>query len=474
MIFQNSLLRVLLYGGTLLLAVCTTVLAGSATWIPNPVSNDWNTSANWTPATIPIALGDVATFGASDITNVSLSQPALISSIIFAPGAGSYTIDAGSNGLVIDALSGTGAPGVENDSGVMQSFVGANMSISGEGSAGDLTSWTVSGFFQFNINATAGSAIFTVQGGLFEFFAASNAANGTFTVNDNALFEFAGHSTAGNATITLNDGNLQFFDQATGGTARFQIFGVSNLDTSAHITPLTVGSIEGDGVVFLGATSLTVGGNNSSRVFSGTVQDGGHAGRTGGSLTKTGSGSLTLSGANTYTGTTTVKKGKLVVANTSGSATGTGAVTVVAGMLGGGGIISGPVTVGTGSGSGAFLAPATGTNMKATFTTQGALTLKSDATYTYTVKAKGRNVQTDKVVANGVTISGASFSFKATIQGALQAGTVLTVISNSSANPISGTFSNLADGSTITTGGNTFQANYEGGDGNDLTLTVVP
>ncbi len=472
MIFQNSLLRILLYGGTLLLAICTTVLAGSATWNPNPVSNDWDTAANWTPATIPIALGDVATFGASDITNVSLSQSALISSIIFAPGADSYTIDAGSNGLVIAA--GTGAPAVENDSGVMQSFIGANMSISGDGSAGDLTSWTVNGFFQFNINATAGSAIFTVQGGVFEFFAASSAANGTFTVNDNALFEFAGHTTAGNATIILNDGNLQFFDQATGGTARLEIFGVSNLDTSAHITPLTVGSIEGDGVVFLGATNLTVGGNNSSRVFSGTVQDGGHAGRTGGSLTKTGTGSLTLSGANTYTGTTTVKKGKLVVANTSGSATGTGAVTVVGGTLGGGGIISGAVTVGTGSGSGAFLAPATGTNMKATFTTQGALTLKSDATYTYTVKGNGRNVQADKVVANGVTISGAAFSFKATIQGALRAGTVLTVISNSSANPISGTFSNLPDGSTITVGSNTFQVNYSGGDGNDLTLTVVP
>ena len=36
------------------------------------------------------------------------------------------------------------------------------------------------------------------------------------------------------------------------------------------------------------------------------------------------------------------------------------------------------------------------------------------------------------------------------------------------------TFSNLADGSTFTANGNTFQANYEGGDGNDLTLTVVP
>ena len=39
---------------------------------------------------------------------------------------------------------------------------------------------------------------------------------------------------------------------------------------------------------------------------------------------------------------------------------------------------------------------------------------------------------------------------------------------------IAGTFANLSDGASITIGSNTFQASYEGGDGNDLTLTVVP
>ncbi len=56
----------------------------------------------------------------------------------------------------------------------------------------------------------------------------------------------------------------------------------------------------------------------------------------------------------------------------------------------------------------------------------------------------------------------------------MKRGTVLTVINNTSANPIIGTFSNLADGAIITVNGNNLQANYEGGDGNDLTLTVVP
>ena len=56
---------------------------------------------------------------------------------------------------------------------------------------------------------------------------------------------------------------------------------------------------------------------------------------------------------------------------------------------------------------------------------------------------------------------------------ALTPGTVFTVINNTSANPISGTFSNLPDGGTITTAsGTTYKANYSGGDGNNLTLTV--
>jgi hypothetical protein len=110
----------------------------------------------------------------------------------------------------------------------------------------------------------------------------------------------------------------------------------------------------------------------------------------------------------------------------------------------------------------------------ATFTTSSSLTLNADATYTYTAKAKRLRAQTDNVVANGVTINGANFSFRPKIKGTLQAGTVFTVISNTSASPIGGTFTNLPDGAIVNVNGNNLQANYEGGDGNDLTLTVVP
>ena len=80
--------------------------------------------------------------------------------------------------------------------------------------------------------------------------------------------------------------------------------------------------------------------------------------------------------------------------------------------------------------------------------------------------------KSDKLVANGVTIeSGAQITGLG--RGTLATGSVLTAISNTSSNPISGRFVNLPDGSTLVIGSNTFQASYKGGDGNDLTLTVV-
>ena len=149
-------------------------------------------------------------------------------------------------------------------------------------------------------------------------------------------------------------------------------------------------------------------------------------------------------------------------------------MTANAGTLGGSGIIFGAVTIGTGSGRGAVLAPAFGSDNQATLTLQSTLTLEADATYTYTFKAKNNQARTDLVIANGVTINGAAVALQGRIQGSLTSGTVYTVISNTSANPISGTFSNLADGAIVSVNGNNLQASYEGGDGNDLTLTVVP
>ena len=79
------------------------------------------------------------------------------------------------------------------------------------------------------------------------------------------------------------------------------------------------------------------------------------------------------------------------------------------------------------------------------------------------------------MVANGVTInSGAMIDVSGTTQGPLTAGSTLTLIKNTAATSIAGSFSNLPDGGIMNVNGNNLQASYSGGDGNDLTLTVVP
>jgi len=105
----------------------------------------------------------------------------------------------------------------------------------------------------------------------------------------------------------------------------------------------TFGALSGTGTIS-GRNFIIVGGNNASTTFSGVISDG--AGR----LTKRGTGTLTLTGANLHTGGTVVENGTLLVANTTGSATGTGTVTVGnGGTLSGTGIIAGATSIGAGA-----------------------------------------------------------------------------------------------------------------------------
>jgi outer membrane autotransporter protein len=70
----------------------------------------------------------------------------------------------------------------------------------------------------------------------------------------------------------------------------------------------TIGSLAGAGDVTLGASLLITGGDNTSTVFSGVISGSG-------GIVKTGSGQFTLSGPNTYTGSTVLLAGTLVVGN---------------------------------------------------------------------------------------------------------------------------------------------------------------
>jgi autotransporter-associated beta strand protein len=387
---------------------------------------------------------------------------------------------------------------LDNFTRFSETSTAANAHITNTGSANDFEQGGVTAFsllFGETGGCTGGNATIVNEGGkvpfgyggLTSFSGSCNAGSAIITNEGGVAGAYGGGLTlvgdtgdAAESTLIANGGPdlpsagaIRFELHSVGGTARVILSGNANLDVSNQSGTLTIGSIEGEGEVYLGAHphNLSIGSNNLSTELAAIVQDGGAGGGTGGHLTKLGTGVLTLTVANTYTGGTRVSGGGLIIANPEGSGTGTGDVIVASGTLGGSGTIAGAVTIGTG----AFLAPAGGTQTKATLTIESSLTFSSTATYTYTFRGRRSRAEADKVVANGVTInSNASFNLSGKTQGALTQGLVLTIIDNTALTPIAGTFSNLPDGAIVNVNGNNLQASYSGGDGNDLTLTVVP
>jgi autotransporter-associated beta strand protein len=189
----------------------------------------------------------------------------------------------------------------------------------------------------FADQSTAGFAtIYNNDAGVLTFKNHSSADNATIVNSADALFggvEFLNHSTAGNAFITTNAGSATlFFDHSDGGTARFETASGGIVDFSQTTGPagdgkITAGSIAGAGDYYLGGNQLTVGGNNLSTMVSGIIHDGLSPltcgcvpPSSGASLVKVGTGTLILSGANTYTGGTTILGGVLQIGD--GGATG--------------------------------------------------------------------------------------------------------------------------------------------------------
>jgi autotransporter-associated beta strand protein len=118
-----------------------------------------------------------------------------------------------------------------------------------------------------------------------------NTYSGTTTLS-------AGTLVASN-TLALQNSTLNYTNN--GGTIKF----------GSGISAYTLGGLAGDKSLALtnaggAAIALTVGNNASNTTYSGALSAGGH-------LIKSGTGTLTLSGINTYTNTTAVLSGGLIV-----------------------------------------------------------------------------------------------------------------------------------------------------------------
>ena len=170
---------------------------------------------------------------------------------------------------------------------------------------------------------------------------------------------------------TISAGTLQLgaANVIPNGAGKGDVTVTGTLDLNAFSD--TVNGLNGAGTVdnsAAGTPTLTIGNNNVASTFSGVIKN------TAGSLaiTKIGTGTLTLSGANTYSGPTTLSAGTLLITNTCA---GPGTITCNGGTLGGTGTVAGVVKVN----SGATISP--GVGGIATFTINNNLTLSSGSTY---------------------------------------------------------------------------------------------
>lgn len=352
-----------------------------------------------------------------------------------------------------------------------------NWSAGGPPGTGDTATFNNAG----NANTTISLNGITVNTILFDTSSAAAYTLGSGGVNGQTLtLNFSGAITV-NSTVTNNQlfnatvrlgtdgastGSFTFTNNSATATLTFA--GLVSEATANNSNPARTLNLAGSGN---GVINGIINGNGAS--------NGGNAEPLV-SISKSGTGTWTLSGANTYAGGTTVSAGTLLVNNTTGSGTGSGAVTVNGSgtTLGGTGTITGTVTLGNTT-PGAILNPGpkgtAGTAASVGTLRTGALTLTGSNTFHVDASGTLTSNWDQLIVTGGVTL-GTTSVLDLTIASGLSftGGTQYVLISNDLADAISGTFSNAANGSTVVFNGYLFTVNYAGGDGNDFTLTAVP
>lgn len=297
----------------------------------------------------------------------------------------------------------------------------------------------------------AGSSGNITLSGANTYTGSTTVSAGRLTIsNASALGTTAGDTTvASGATLSLTGGISIAENLTLSGT------GNKNPGTPYPGALLSSGSNTVSGTVAMAAntTVSTTGDLTLSGVLSG-----------GFALTKSGTGTLTLSGANTYTGATTVSAGTLLI---DGAHSGTGALSVASGAsLGGSGSVAGAVTVIAGGTLGA------GT----TTTAQDLATANLAVAGTLAAQLGGSTAASgyDQLKVTGtVDLSGATLGASLINSFVPTEGDRFILVDNDGTDAIVGTFTDLAEGATVTLGGYGFRISYVGGSGNDLVLTAL-
>jgi len=343
--------------------------AGVKTW--NNSGTAWATGANWVggvaPAsdlTIDQALFNNTTFnfqpnfGSTSINGILVGDGSTATGPLSLTGS---ILTLGSGGIVIAPNAGTVSLSNSVKLGANQSWannssslftVGATvtnaatstpytLTLSGSGSGGTSFTNVIS-----NFGTGTTSIVVNTTGGGKTTFSANNTYTGGLTINSGIVQATTSTGALGGGAVTLGGGELQLANDTNLGLARAVsttgnakitldratsgagvIYTLSTLSTGAQTLTVAGGSNVTSGTTTLNFNgAVTLGGGSTFNVtnpssgastfltLSGVVGGGANG------FTKTGDGTLLLSGAsaNTYTGLTTVSGGELQLNKTTG------------------------------------------------------------------------------------------------------------------------------------------------------------
>ena len=260
-----------------------------------------------------------------------------------------------------------------------------------------------------------------------------------------SILENVSGDNAWNGPITITGGGGGYGFVSTSGT----------LTIGGNVTSTFTG--------FSTPRTVSVAGAGDTVISGGIVKGGTVALSQDLGITKTGSGTLTLSGTNDFGGPTIVSAGRVLFNGDSSLAT--GGITVNGGTLGGTGSVGGAVSVN----SGGRLAPGLGIDSFAT----GAASLVDGSFFDYKIDSTAAaSIGADLLVVNGnFDLAGTVALSLADLAGspvAVTPGTTFT-LANYSGSWNTGIFSfggtPLADGDTFTAGLNTWQIDYAAASG---------
>ena len=296
----SSYSSAVLAGSIALLLAAPAAHAAVDTWA-GTTSNAWNVNTNWNPTVLPVS-NDSLVFGSATGAGGLLLNDNLTSASFNVAG---ITFNSGAAAFVIG--NGTATPNSGNPFVLTGDIVNNSTTLE---TINDPFSMTAVRNFNTNTgNLTLTGIISGTGGGI------SKLGTGALTLSGANTYTGATNISAGTIQLSGGAGNLGVGSAVT-------ISSGATLATNG--SSISIGSLAGAGTITTslpnpGTDTLTVGSSGASTTFSGNIVGG--TGTGSGSqalaLMKTGAGTLTLSGNDTYFGATTLSAGTIAAGSTT-------------------------------------------------------------------------------------------------------------------------------------------------------------